>query len=185
MSGKLTHLQRMQIRKKSKPVELDPSEMAGELNIVPFLDILVNLIMFLLMTTAAVAAFAQLEARLPQYSAGVGGRGAKDKALDLHLMVVERGVIVSGSNGKLAPGCKNTLPGRVVTVAKDLQGKYNWQELKTCLELVKKQFPDERQVIIGADPLIEYASLIRTMDTARGTGESELFPDILLSAGVR
>ncbi|MEZ4286788.1 MAG: hypothetical protein R3A47_01285 [Polyangiales bacterium] len=43
-------------RKRTKHVDLDPSELGDELNIVPFLDIVVNLIMFLLlMVTSAVA----------------------------------------------------------------------------------------------------------------------------------
>ena len=52
MSGTLSPRQKAYIRKKSKVHDLDPSEASGELNIVPFLDIVVNIIMFLLTLTA-------------------------------------------------------------------------------------------------------------------------------------
>ena len=52
--AKLTPQQRAYIRRRTKVHDPDPSEIAGELNIVPFLDIVVNLIMFLLATSEAV-----------------------------------------------------------------------------------------------------------------------------------
>ena len=69
---KLTSQQRAHIRRRSKYHEPDPSELAGELNIVPFLDIVVNLIMFLLATSEAVLAIIKIEAQLPKLSAGAG-----------------------------------------------------------------------------------------------------------------
>jgi len=63
----LTPAQRQYIRKRTKVEDLDPSEMAGELNIIPFLDIVVNLIMFLLMTTTVVLAVVQIDTELPEY----------------------------------------------------------------------------------------------------------------------
>ena len=66
MSGyTLTPRQKAYVRKKTKIHALDPSEASGELNIVPFLDIVTNIIMFLLATTAAVLTTVELEAHLP------------------------------------------------------------------------------------------------------------------------
>ena len=47
------------------------------------------------------------------------------------------------------------------------------------------QFPDETQVILSADPSIEYEHIIHAMDAVRVHGTDPLFPDIMLSAGVR
>lgn len=181
----LTPQQRLYIRKRSKFVEPDPSEMQGELNIIPFLDITVNLIMFLLMLVTTIAFFAQVEARLPQYGGGgVGKRASDEPRLNLNLTIVDRGVIVTGSGGKLSPGCQQTTTGRIVTVPKT-EGEYDWDGLTECVSIVKQEFPEETQVTVSADPLIEYQHVLHAMDAVRSKGDEELFPDVLLSAGVR
>src|SRR5688500_19840485 len=113
----LTPAQRSYIRKKTKVADLDPSEMVGELNIVPFLDIVVNLIMFLLMTVVTVLAVTQIDSKLPDYRAGVGGRAAnQEPSLNLNMTITANGLIVAASGGKLAPGCETVVGGRSLTV---------------------------------------------------------------------
>jgi biopolymer transport protein ExbD len=63
--------------------------------------------------------------------------------------------------------------------------QYDWQGLTDCVARVKQQFPEERQVTISADPLIEYQHLVGAMDAVRLQGTEELFPEVLLSGGVR
>src|SRR6478735_7554569 len=109
---KFTPKQRSYIRKRSKVVELDPSEVAGELNIIPFLDIVVNLIMFLLATTEAVLLISQIESDLPKIASGRSKGADVATPLNLNVTVTEAGVIVSGSGGKLAPGCTGVDVGR-------------------------------------------------------------------------
>lgn len=186
--AKLTPQQRSYIRRRSKWHEPDPSETSTELNIIPFLDVVVNLIMFLLATSEAVLAIAQIEAQLPELGRGksTGSRGA-EPSLNLNVTITNAGVIVTGSGGKLAPGCQDTASGRVLTVPK--KGKdYDWPALTKCVTSIKSvpQFADEEQVIIGADPMVEYIHVISAMDALRGEDENkELFPKVLLSAGVR
>lgn len=48
----LTAAQRSKIRRLSQPRELSPDEEGGELNIVPFLDIIMNVLIFVLATIA-------------------------------------------------------------------------------------------------------------------------------------
>lgn len=196
----LTPAQRQYIRKRTKVVELDPSEMSGELNIIPFLDIVVNLIMFLLMTTTVVLAVVQIDTELPEYRRGVGGRGAApEQTLNLNVTIADDGVVVAGSGGKLAPGCRTTQSGRVMTVPKKMQPvltdygqptgeqamQYDWEALTECASQVKREYPDELQVTISADPLVEYQHLVAAMDALRNDGTDELFPEVLLSGGVR
>lgn len=186
MSGELSPRQRQIIRKRTRSREVDPSEMVGELNIVPFLDIVVNLIIFLLMTAATLAFFSQIEARLPEYGRGVGKRGTKpDESLNLNVTVTPSGIIVSGSGGKLEPGCETTTANRVLTVGKKPNGEYDWEALSACLTKVKSQFPDEEQAVVSADPVVEYQYLVRAMDVVRARGDKPLFPTLLLSAGIR
>ena len=201
MAGQLTPFQRAYIRKRTAYHEPDPSEMAGELNIVPFLDIVTNIIMFLLATTQVVLAMAQITAALPQLG-GHGGGGGDQNSLNLNVTIVNDGVIVAGSGGKLAPGCGTTAGGAVITVPKrmiatpdpnnpaappHMQLDYDWQGLTDCVARVKAvpDFSDETQVIIGADPQVPYEALVHAMDAVRAKGSDVLFPDIMLSAGVR
>jgi len=178
----LTSTQRAYIRRRSKFHEPDPSELSTELNIVPFLDIVVNLIMFLLATSEAVLEIVEIEAQLPQLSGRSKG-AAKEPGLNLNVTLTDNGVIVAGSGGKLAPGCQDVATGRVITVAKKGDA-YDWPGLTECVTRIKTQFANETEVIVGADPMIQYEHVVAAMDALRG-GKGELFPSVLLSAGVR
>jgi biopolymer transport protein TolR len=184
--AKLTSQQRAHIRRRSKFHEPDPSELSSELNIVPFLDIVVNLIMFLLATSEAVLSIVQIEAQLPQLSGGGSSATKKEPGLNLNVTLTESGIIVTGSGGKLAPGCQDVASGRVITVAKK-NNTYDWPALTECVAKIKNvpQFSDEHEVIVGADPMIQYEHVVAAMDALRGDSKKELFPDVLLSAGVR
>lgn len=196
MAGTLSPRQKAYVRKKTKIHDPDPSEVAGELNIVPFLDIVVNIIMFLLTLTAYIVATSELDARLPTTSRGGRGTLQQQPSLNLSVTIAEGGIIVAGSGGKLAPGCTQMQSGRVITVPtlpnpqvdnnRDGQPDvYDWRALTRCLATVKAQYPDENQVILSADPNVEYRHLIAAMDAVRADGELPLFPEMLLSAGVR
>lgn len=183
----LTPRQQAYVRKKTKHSEPDPSEVIGELNIVPFLDIVVNLILFLLATTAQVMIVAELDAHLPALSRGrrASSSAEQSSTLNLSVTIAENGIIVSGSGGKLAPGCTQMQSGRVITVPRSSNGTYNWDALTECVARVHSQFPDENQVILSADPNIEYSNIIHAMDAVRSRGTEPLFPNVMLSAGVR
>ncbi len=183
----LSPIQRAYIRRRTRYHEPDPSELSSELNIVPFLDIVVNLIMFLLATSEAVLAIAQIEAQLPQLGrAGKPASEKKEPGLNLNVTVTDNGIIVTGSGGKLAAGCQDVASGRVTTVPKK-GSDYDWPGLTECVRRIKTvaQFADEHEVIVGADPMIAYEHVIAAMDALRGDATQELFPDVLLSAGVR
>ncbi|HEY6878081.1 MAG TPA: biopolymer transporter ExbD [Polyangiales bacterium] len=181
----LSPTQRAYIRRRTRVHDPDPSEMAGELNIVPFLDIVVNLIMFLLATSEAVLAIVQIEAQLPQLSSGGKSSSAKqEQGLNLNVTITDSGVIVTGSGGKLAPGCEEVTAGRVMTIPKK-GADYDWAALTDCANKIKARFNDEKDVIVGADPMIHYEYVVAAMDALRGDAKKELFPKVLLSAGVR
>ena len=182
--AKFTPRQRAYIRKRSKDPHLDPSEMVGELNIVPFLDIVVNLIMFLLATTEAVLLISQIESDLPKISRGRSKGADVQTPLNLNVTVVEGGVIISGSGGKLARGCTGIDAGREVTVPK--KGKeYDWTALTECVSRVKQQYRDEHSVTVSADPQVQYEYVVAAMDAVRNRGKDPLFPDVMISVGVR
>lgn len=184
---KLSARQASYVRKKTTHDEPDPSEVAGELNIVPFLDIVTNLILFLLMTSAQVLIVAELDAHLPALARGRRASSSPEQGstLNLSVTIAESGLIVAGSGGKLAPGCERRMPGRVITVPRNPDGSYDWAALTACVARVHREFPDETQVILSADPNIEYENIIHAMDAVREDANGVLFPDVMLSAGVR
>lgn len=182
--AKFTPRQRAYIRKRTKDAHVDPSEMVGELNIVPFLDIVVNLIMFLLATTEAVLLISQIESDLPKIARGRSRGADVETPLNLNVTVTETGVIVSGSGGKLAPGCSTIEQSRSLTVPK--KGKdYDWRGLTDCVARVKQQYQDEHSVTVSADPQVQYEYVVAAMDAVRSKGKDPLFPDVLISVGVR
>ena len=64
---RLSAQQRSKIRRLSTPRELAPDEEGGELNIVPFLDIITNVLMFVL-ATIAVTFTTMIETQPPRAS---------------------------------------------------------------------------------------------------------------------
>jgi biopolymer transport protein ExbD len=182
---KFTPRQRNFIRKHGKPPQLDPSEAVGELNIVPFLDIVMNLIMFLLATSEAVLLISQIESDLPKIARGRSHGADVATPLNLNVTITEVGVIVSGSGGKLAPGCTTVDMGRTITVPKKAKD-YDWPGLTECVSRIKQQFKDENSVTVSADPQVQYEHIVAAMDAVRiGKTKQELFPQVLISVGVR
>src|SRR4051812_50220496 len=67
---RLSAAQRSKIRRLSQPRELSPDEEGGELNIVPFLDIITNVLMFVLATVSVT-----FTATIDSFPPKRGGRG--------------------------------------------------------------------------------------------------------------
>lgn len=178
--GKLSARQQMMVRKATRRRPPDPSEQPGELNIVPFLDVVVNLMLFLL-ATAATVAVARADAQLPS-TCGTGC-DRRPRGLELSVTVTDAGVFVATRDARLAPGCEDTGSGGP-TVARGLRG-HDFDALRACLARLAARHPEERAVILSADPEVPYQDLIGAMDAARGDADRPLFPDVQLSAGVR
>src|SRR5690242_14524664 len=150
MPVKFTPRQRSYIRKATTDHGGDPSETVGELNIIPFLDIVVNLIMFLLATSEYVLLISQIQSDLPKIARGRTKTNEQvSTPLNLNVTVTDAGVLVSGSGGKLAPGCTSIDPAgsRAVTVPRKAKD-YDWGGLTECVVKIKAQFKDENTVTV-------------------------------------
>ena len=177
-----TPRERRMLRAAKRKAERDPSEQGGELNIVPFLDIVVNLMLFLLATSAVTLAVAQVEVELP---ATCGGRCPQvPPGLDLSVTIVDRGIVVGARGGWLAPGCSEVASSSTITVPRR-NGQHDYDALRACAERVHAAHPVERSVIVSADPEVAYEDLIATMDALRGSEHAPLFPRVRLAAGLR
>ncbi len=153
----------------------------GELNLVPYLDIVTNVIMFLMMTTTFAAALADINVSAP--TVGAGGPGPADQVkqdLNLTLQISDKGFTIAASGAVLY---ENDVPGRVPTIPKK-GGDYDYAALTRKMGDIKKQFEDETKVIINANPDITYEVVVAAMDAARNDGSKTLFNDVTLAAGV-
>jgi biopolymer transport protein TolR len=94
---RLSAAQRSKIRRLSSPRELAPDEEGGELNIVPFLDIIMNVLMFVL-ATVAVTFMATIDTYPPK--AGTASvRPPTTPTLGLTILVVNDGFSVKARGG--------------------------------------------------------------------------------------
>jgi biopolymer transport protein TolR len=175
---KLSAAQRSKVRRLSAPKEAEEGEEAGELNIVPFLDIIMNVLMFVL-ATVAVTFTATIDSTPPS----LGGKGVRAQqqtnALNLAVFVVNEGFSLKASGGNIATGCTSAGPGLAVPK----QGNdYDYSTLTDCAKKLKDSsadFKDETQVTITANPGIDYQTLIRAIDALRRSKDNEdLFPDV-------
>ena len=176
---KLSAAQRSKIRRISQPRELAPDEEGGELNIVPFLDIITNVLMFVLATVTVT--FTATIDTFPPKAGGAPVRPPTTPTLGLTILVVNDGFSVKARGGNVAPGCQDT--GSGLAVGKTPDGKdYDFAGLTKCVEHLKglsADFAEETTVTISANPNIPYQSVIGTMDAIRSTDDGkELFPDV-------
>src|SRR5579863_10596083 len=109
---KLSAAQRSKIRRLSRPRELSPDEEGGELNIIPFLDIITNVLMFVLATISVT--FTTMIDSSPPHAGGSNSRAPTKPTLSLNIIVVDKGFIVSTFGQRIGEGCQG--PGSGVAV---------------------------------------------------------------------
>jgi len=174
----LSVAQRGKIRRLSQPKELAPDEEGGELNIVPFLDIIVNILIFVLATVVTTFT-STIETNPPAGRGGVRASVPKE-ALNLTVLIVNDGFSLKSSGGSVGAGCAGI--GQGLSVA-NRGAKYDYASLTKCAAKLKganPAFAEENQVGIGANPGIPYGVVIKTMDALRTThdGKGPLFENV-------
>jgi biopolymer transport protein TolR len=167
-------------------------EPTGELNIVPYLDVVVNLVMFMLLSMTGLISLGVLNVSAPKIGAGEAAAVAPADAgpkLLLTVAIGRQGFYVAGAGGVLGADAGPSDAGRPPTIPLK-NGKYDYPTLTAALAKIKAQFPSETQVILSADPEVLYDTLVQTMDACRdqvvagpdGTSEHKpLFFDVSLS----
>jgi biopolymer transport protein ExbD len=144
----------------------------AELNITAFLNLMVILIPFLLIT-AAFSRFSILELYLPP--AGENAMKAI-KELQLEVIIRKDSLEVADSQG-----------GLIKRITNDAGG-YRLDELNQLLVQIKVRFPEKRNVLILSEPKTSYEVMVQVMDAVRMTEmfdagsvvQAELFPEISL-----
>jgi len=169
-----------------------PHEHQGELNIVPYLDIMVNLVMFMLMSMTGFVSFQMINVNMPDLSAeGPRPDGSPppdtSKNLTLSVTIAEKGFYLAGQGGIL-PGETQPSDGKVdtkgtpPTIPVLADGEYDYTKLTTRMEEIKARYPQVTQFFLSADPKTKYDVIVRTMDATRGDPTKPLFPDVAFAA---
>jgi len=176
-----------------------------ELNMVPYLDIVTNIIMFMLFTSTAVGAIGVINVASPKYGGGAGGAGNEKPPLNLTVVITAKGFSIAATGGVM-PGVQQgtegakgpTIPKSTVTSDCERMNKkepapcFDYNALTKKMQEIKKVFPDETRVSLAADGDITYNVIINTMDATRenqferdDTGKPKpLFYDVVLTAGL-
>lgn len=152
-------------------------EPRGEINVVAFLDIVMNVLMFVLATTATVFT-AEIRTAAPT---SIGGRAPTSETLTV--MVTPRGYLVASSRGTVSRGCDAIGGGDVTVPTRD--GAYDAGALTRCLARVRgsmvfgEALRGQRRVQVSSHGVVAYGELVRAIDAARETepGAGDLFPD--------
>jgi len=174
-------------KRKLRPKEDDDT---GELNIVPYLDIMMNLIMFMLLSMTGLASFGVLNVASPKYGPPAGAVAPEQqegkKQLMLTVLISDKGFFVAGTGGVLPGETALASPGSEgqPTVAKLPSGDYDYAALTTKMIAIKQLFQDESKIILGADAKVPYGVLVKTMDACREHAGQMLFFDVSLAAGM-
>lgn len=152
---------------------------AVELNITAFMNLMVVLVPFLLMT-AVFSHITVLDLNLPP-PGSAASQDKKDAPYELRVTIRGNALILSDNKG-----------GLIKQIPKN-GDKHNFALLKQTLIQVKARFPDKTNMTILSEPNTEYDDLIQVMDNARTyrvlyqgeTVEAELFPDISIGDAAR
>ena len=169
-----------------------PKKEPPELNITTFLNLMVVLVPFLLIT-AVFSRITIMELTLPT---GEGANDNKKQQLSIEVIVRQKGLEIGNGKQVLArfPLLKEADIGLVIDKEgdKDISKLYDLKLLSEFLIKIKSKYPEKTDATVLMEPDIEYRVLIRVMDSVRSTfvrqlgaeGEADvlqqvvLFPDI-------
>ncbi|MDD5307449.1 MAG: biopolymer transporter ExbD [Deltaproteobacteria bacterium] len=180
---------RKRLRRERERLESALEDGGGEINLVPYLDIVTNILMFLIVTAQAMLTVANIEVVLPEYSQSSGGADDKKDEkppLNLTVTITGKGFTVAGSDGALGVVYQDDIPGKLPTVPMAADGRYDFTKLQSLLVKIKLRFAKEESAILSANPDIPYETIIGVMDVLRaGPDKNPLFPKVLFSTGIQ
>jgi biopolymer transport protein ExbD len=177
-------------------------EETGELNIVPYLDVVVNLVMFLLLSMTGLITLGVLNVSAPKAGGSAVVTDKQDQKdagpkLLLTVAIAKQGFFIAEAGGLLGADAKAADMSRAPTIPLKGDGKYDFAELSRQLAAIKDRYPqekdkDESPIILSADFDVVYDILIQTMDACRElvirdpadpnkTERKRLFRDVSLS----
>ncbi len=165
-------------------------EHTGELNIVPYLDIVTNLVMFMLLSMTGLLSLGVVNVSAPRIGGEAAATSDAGPKLVLTVAISRDGFRVAGATGVPGADAASIDPARAPAIPRRPDGGYDYAALNAQMQRIKDRYPKETNVVFSADPDIPYDALIQTMDACReaqvkrGDGSTErrpLFFDVSLS----
>ncbi len=156
-----------------KFVHKDYKKEAVELNITAFMNLMVILVPFLLIT-AVFSRLTVVELNLPALDAATKEAQEQIK-LQLQLVVQPQQYIIQDAN-----------IGVIKTLPREQDGTTDWKVFGNTLLEIKRRFPEENSIALLFEKSIQYKTLIKVMDNVRSIDtvqiaelqRVELFPNI-------
>ncbi len=177
MDDDLSAAQRSKIRRLSRPRTPEQGEEVGELNIVPYLDIIMNIVVFVI-ATLSVTWLTSIDLALAKPQ-GPSLVAKPNSNAYLAVLITNDGFALKTSKGNIAAGCEAT--GIGVAVPKR-DGRYDFGALQRCARSIKNSSPSfgkSDQVTISANPGQDLQTVISAADALRRDSAGRLFSDVL------
>ena len=162
------------MRRRWRRARKDP----GDINITAFMNLMVILVPFLLIT-AVFSRITILELNLPPASSGEPNKQTPELALEV--VVRQEALEVGDRHGGLIKRLENTAEG------------YDLAQLSELLRQIKARHPEKLDASVLLEPDIPYDNLVQVMDAVRvaeisqdgETVMTELFPEISIGDAPR
>ncbi|HOO46517.1 MAG TPA: biopolymer transporter ExbD [Deltaproteobacteria bacterium] len=152
-----------------------------DLDMVPIMNMFLVLIPFLLMS----ASFFHLRAINTSVPVLAQSTSLQEEKSDIKLTVIvelgDKEIHLSAFSDEVDPSIIEGLDERI---AADDPNDYPLNALLTSLKTIKARYPASDTMIIIPEDNVIYDTIIRTMDVARYSDESGLFPNVVLSGKV-
>ena len=155
---------------------LTEAEESGELNLIPYLDIITTLVIFLVFTFQVIIEFRLIELLPPASNATTTNATQIDseKQITLTLIITDQGYVLMTNRPDLGT---QEIPKR--------DGEYDTAELTTTLARVQKDLKLGTSLVLTASDDTEYKVVVASMDAARSVNGRRLFPDVLLATAYK
>lgn len=159
-------------RQSSSNDEEEQEGADAELNLIPYLDIMMNLVIFLIFSFQVIIEFRLIDVIPPAFSSSGSSSNSDEKPkATITLAITESGYKLLSSTSDVMPAIDIPMQG----------GEYDTDELHDRLVSWKQNFDLGESIIFMADLNVEYKVIIQSMDAIRNDGEKLLFPDVLLA----
>jgi biopolymer transport protein TolR len=203
------------LRNKLRKIREQADELAeegGELNLIPYLDIVTNVIMFLLATITFAAALGDINVSSPTTASQAQLQNQPPpepkNELNLTVSVSDKGFTIAASGAVLyqgqtidAAGNLTAAPaGATLPTIPKKGNEFDYEGLAHTMSMIKASptAKNETKVIVNANPEVVYDVIVQVLDACRGKtipvpdpdhpGKMmegfERFGDVLLSAGL-
>lgn len=146
--------------------ELDPDE--GDLNLTPYLDVVMNLVVFLMVSFVAVGSLRVIPVEAPATCAGC--EGGAEARFGLVLSLAASGALIASSDG--------SVPSEL------LPGPLDPARLTEALASWKQRYQLDDRLTVHANPELPVQTVVAAIDAAREDGGAPLFPTPRLARGL-